>query len=547
MAGLPGIVLKIGANTADAARGINQIEDRLGKFGKAATGAIAGIAAGVGIGTVVDQLRDMAAAAVADEKSVVTLRKALQNVGLGKAAREAEDFIRTLMLATGIADDDLRPALQQAVTATGDLGLAQRMLSDAVDISAATGKDLSTVMAALSKASLGNLGALTKLGIPLDEGTIKSRDFAKALAELESRFGGQAASVAESYSGKMERLATAAGEAQETIGYSLLGAVDDLGDSLGGTDGAVSGITSLGDGIAGIIDQSAQGVAAIRAIYDAIRDGVGASEEASIQAALWDRALGAAGDTVKQVLGGPLYMIGEGYDNLKSKTNDASTAATRYKYDLQAQAAAARMTSGDLDGVTDAMGGIGPAAAAAGAAGAEGIKQIEVGAERSLTSLQRLQGALDGIFSSSGSFGKAQEKFQQGVAWTQLLAQGPRQSAGSGSTKGDYVDYAMQIVSQAVATSKTLGPKAANKLLQEAQDRVTKLFAKAGYENPRAQAAQLIGPVNVNPHPRGWEAMYRDRPADGFDPARYTVRHNDKQRSSDARSGQKRARTRTAP
>jgi len=106
----------------------------------------------------------------------------------------------------------------------------------------------------------------------------------------------------------------------------------------------------------------------------------------------------------------------------------------------------------------------------------------------------------------------------------------------------------MQIVSQAVATSKTLGPKAANKLLQEAQDRVTKLFAKAGYENPRAQAAQLIGPVNVNPHPRGWEAMYRDgASSSGWDPVRHSTQTRHNVNRADSRSAQRSARTNTRP
>ncbi len=563
MAGLPGIVLRIGANTTDAVAGINQVQAKLGKFGQVAKDAgddirksfslkslVAGVAAGIGFGKIVSQLGDMASAAAEDEKAVVTLRKALQNVGLGDASRKAEDFVRKLMLATGVADDDLRPALQRAATATGDLELAQRMLTDAVDVSAATGKDLSSVMAALSKASLGNFGALTKLGIPLDEGTVKSKDFGRALSELESRFGGQAAAVADSYSGKLERLATAAGEAQETIGYSLLGAVDDLGDSLGGTDGAVSGITALGDGVASIIDQSSKGVAAIRAIYDAIRDGAGASEEASIQAALWDRALGAAGDTAKQVAGGPLYQLGDAYDHFKSKVNDASTATNRYKHDLQAQAESTRIVADDSDAAAGAVEGLGAAGEAAGTRAAAGVKKIEVGVERSISSLQRLQGALDGIFSSDGSFGKAQEKFQQGVAWSQLLAQGPGKSGSNGTTtKDDYLNYANQIVSQAVATAKTLGPKAANKLLQNAQDRVTKLLGQAGYDNARAQAAALIGPVNTNPNPRLWENMYRDRPTSNrnVDPSRTATRRRDESDRANSRSAQRSAKTRARP
>lgn len=198
-------------------------------------------------------LQDAATAAIADEKSMVALSVAMGNVGQGFATAGTEDFIRDMMLASGTADDELRPAMQRLVTATGDAAESQKLLQTALDISAATGKDVVTISTAMSKAANGNIGALTKLGIPLDANIVKTKDFGAAVEVLNEKFGGQAAAAAETYGGQLKRVQTAAAEAQETIGYALLDAINSASDAFGGTGGMVEGITAAGETLADFV------------------------------------------------------------------------------------------------------------------------------------------------------------------------------------------------------------------------------------------------------------------------------------------------------
>ena len=229
----------------------SQAADFTGAMEKSFMGMGAKLGGALAIGaigaTFLSFLRDSMAAAVEDEKSMVTLAKAMSNVGEGAQTGKVEDFIKAMSLATGVADDELRPAFQRLVTATGDAAKAQDLLQTSMDISAATGKDLTTVTTAMSKAANGNIGALTRLGVPIDQNTVKTKDFGKAVDILNQKFGGQAAAAADTYSGKLARLSTAAGEAQETIGYALLKAVDDISQSFGGTGGLVKAISDAGD------------------------------------------------------------------------------------------------------------------------------------------------------------------------------------------------------------------------------------------------------------------------------------------------------------
>jgi hypothetical protein len=75
---------------------------------------------------------------------------------------------------------------------------------------------------ALAKGVNGNVGAFTKLGIPLDANIVKTKDFAAAQAVLTKQFGGASAVAAGTFEGQMKRLGIVVGEAVESIGYAIL-------------------------------------------------------------------------------------------------------------------------------------------------------------------------------------------------------------------------------------------------------------------------------------------------------------------------------------
>ena len=170
------------------------------------------------------------AAAAADQQSQKNLEAQLiRSAGATQAQVDAtERFIEQAMIATGIADDDLRPAFGNLVRATNDLTKSQELFELALDISAATGRDLEAVTQGLGRAATGNIGALTRLGIPLDEGAKKSKDFGAILKTLQGQFGGAAATAADTFAGRLKILRTSFGEVAEEIGYALLPVAEKL-------------------------------------------------------------------------------------------------------------------------------------------------------------------------------------------------------------------------------------------------------------------------------------------------------------------------------
>ena len=188
--------------------------------------------------------------AIEDEKSLRVLNKTLSNLGFAGATQKVDDFISRLQFSAGIADDELRPALNNLVLATGNLSKSQELLQVALDVSAGSGRDLDTITVALAKAFNGNFTALKKLNLGIDESLIKNKDLSGILTVLSQKFAGASANAVDTYAGKMQILKLAVSEAQETIGYALLDALDNAS---GGTQNFAIEIQNLGQGTADII------------------------------------------------------------------------------------------------------------------------------------------------------------------------------------------------------------------------------------------------------------------------------------------------------
>jgi hypothetical protein len=105
---------------------------------------------------------------------------------------------------------------------TGDATKAQELLNLSIDASIGTGKDLTAVSTALGRAYGGNFTALRKLGVPIDDNIIKTKNFKAAQEALTAQFGGAAAANANTYAGRLQILKIRFDEMVESIGYKVL-------------------------------------------------------------------------------------------------------------------------------------------------------------------------------------------------------------------------------------------------------------------------------------------------------------------------------------
>lgn len=206
--------------------GVDQAEGKLGKLGgtalKVGKMAALGLAAGLGLAAVA--AFKLAKGAAEDEAAAARLANSLKNTtGATRDQVDAtEDWITAQGKSLGVADDDLRPALDRLAKSTGSISEAQKLTSLAMDGAAGSGKSLEAVTNALAKANEGSMGGLAKLGVATKNAAGETLTFEQVTQNMSKTFDGAAETAANTTAGKWGRVKLGLAEVGEGIGAKLL-------------------------------------------------------------------------------------------------------------------------------------------------------------------------------------------------------------------------------------------------------------------------------------------------------------------------------------
>jgi len=314
--------------------------NKVAEFGKKAALAFAAAAAAAGA-YAVKLAVDGVKAAIEDEKAQESLRRTIVNVTGATEAQVAatEEFIEKTALATGVADDQLRPSLDRLVRATGDLEKAQKLQALALDVSAGSGKSLQAVTEALSKAQEGNLGGLTRLGVGLSKAEVATLSFDQITQKLGQTFQGQAAAAANTFQGRLDRLKVGFDEAKESVGFALLPILERLinfvnanilpviqrfTDSFGGANGLGANINHIVTTVKTVLTPVFEGAVSL---FNRVRSAVIANQDSFRRFA--DLIQTYVAPLLGTVLGGVLKGLGviaQGVINIIGKVVDVISA-----------------------------------------------------------------------------------------------------------------------------------------------------------------------------------------------------------------------------
>lgn len=184
MASLPGIILRIGANTKDAIDGINQIEGRLGKFGNAAKAAFVGIAAGFTLDAVKDQIGQAISAASDLNESMGKV-----NVVFGDSARDIVEWSKTsaksLLLSQQAALESVGTFgnLFQAFGLTRDKSaeMSKTLVQLAADLASFNNTSVDDALEALRSGISGEAEPLKRYGVALTDVRLRAEALSQGI------------------------------------------------------------------------------------------------------------------------------------------------------------------------------------------------------------------------------------------------------------------------------------------------------------------------------------------------------------------------------
>ena len=171
-------------------------------------------------------------AAADDERQTILLNAALKARGVltDDINQKVQEQIIS-MAALGIADDQVRAGLEVGSRFFTDQATLLQANAVAADIAAVTGQDLAEVMTTLGKGAQGSTKGLKALGIVVEKGaTIQD-----ILTASTAKYGGIAAELANSTSGKFAQAQVRFNETMESLGYALLPQVNKFMDWLSTT------------------------------------------------------------------------------------------------------------------------------------------------------------------------------------------------------------------------------------------------------------------------------------------------------------------------
>jgi hypothetical protein len=216
-----------------AQKDIKKLGANIDKFAKKSAKAF-GVAALASAAFAIKIGKDAVQGAMEDQKQQVALATALRNTtgATDEAIAATVQYLDKLELLVGVDNNELIPSLQILTQATKDVSVAQQLQSLALDISAGSGKDLTAVSLALAKAIGGNVGALTRLGVPLDANAVKSKDLNAILKSLGETFAGQAEKRAGTFEYRMKTLGLAFNQILDQLGYALIPVLESFAATL---------------------------------------------------------------------------------------------------------------------------------------------------------------------------------------------------------------------------------------------------------------------------------------------------------------------------
>ena len=234
------------ASEFTGSKAFKQAESSTAKLQKTVSNLAKTLGIALGTAAIIKFGKASVKAFAADDNAARSLSKTLENLGISTryAGSTLNGYISRLEKQTGVLDDELRPAMDRLLRATGSVTKSQELLGLALDISAGTGKDLTAVSQALQKAYLGNTQALGRLGVGLTKAELTSSSFAEIQDRLTVLFAGQATDAANSYQGSLNKLTIASNNAKEAIGKGLIDALGILSGS-NTVDPAVSAIDKI--------------------------------------------------------------------------------------------------------------------------------------------------------------------------------------------------------------------------------------------------------------------------------------------------------------
>jgi hypothetical protein len=221
------------------------LEDSLKKVATVSGVAFAGLTASIYL-----NVKAFAEADAANQK----LTLALQNQGIysDELKQNYDAQANALLELTGIDDDATKASLALLQSFLGQIPIADKLTMAIADLAAAQGIDFASATEIVGRAIQGNVMALNKMGVEIDDNISKQQRIEQVIERVGQKFGGQAQAINGNLAG-LQLLKIRFGDVSEAIGERLLPIVDSLARIMASFFNAIAQNKALADLLVSLI------------------------------------------------------------------------------------------------------------------------------------------------------------------------------------------------------------------------------------------------------------------------------------------------------
>lgn len=289
---------------------INLVAKAHDSFARSAAFAATSILGGAGV---VSALHASIDAATKSQEVQRRSQQQLEALGISyqQHAKHIDDVIQKQSQLAALDDEDLTNSFTSLVRVTKDVNQALELNAIAADVARGKNVSLDAATQIVTKASLGQLGALKRMGVEIppvtaavdalkashDKATAAQLAAAKAadqqatrqqaLALLQKQFAGQAEAYGKTSAGAQERLKVATENLQETIGAALLPTVEKTANAVSGWLGKTENLQKVQNGVNKVVDTASK---VIGDLWPKIKNAAQYADDLAQKVGGWDKA-----------------------------------------------------------------------------------------------------------------------------------------------------------------------------------------------------------------------------------------------------------------
>jgi len=258
------LIYKITGDLGDIKQSLSNVEKRIKNFSKFVESAAGLFGVVTAFKSLINIAKGSVEAFLEQEDASTKFAAALKTTGeySSTTQKRMEALSSSLQQVTRYGDETTTSAMAMLMSlGSMDSKMASDLIPHVQDFASAMGMDLESAATLVAKAVEGNVGALSRYGIKVEEGLDKQGRMKAITEALSEKFGGLAGAMGDTAGGALIKLQNAFGDMQEEVGRATVTSLKPLVSWLADVATKITGVMQASNDLREALKNQEKGIA----------------------------------------------------------------------------------------------------------------------------------------------------------------------------------------------------------------------------------------------------------------------------------------------